>query len=90
MIGKSEIKEVLGMWIDTSDSASFWLSVLTDLKAREVKDELKDKIQFYLKNDSAREKIANNGYERCRKSGYDIYSRMKQWYDDVNFFMENK
>ena len=53
-------------------------------------DELKDKIEFYLKNDLAREKIANNGYERCMKSGYDIYSRMKQWYDDVNFFMENK
>ena len=53
-------------------------------------DELKDKIQFYLKNDSAREKIAQNGYERCLKSGYDIYSRMKQWYNDINFFMKNK
>ena len=33
-------KEVLGMWIDMSESASFWLSVLTDLKARGVEDVL--------------------------------------------------
>lgn len=33
-------KEVLGMWIDTNESASFWLSVLTDLKARGVEDVL--------------------------------------------------
>ena len=39
-LGKSGMKEVLGMWIDTSESASFWLSVLTDLKARGVEDVL--------------------------------------------------
>lgn len=31
-------KEVLGMWISEKESASFWLTVLTDLKARGVKD----------------------------------------------------
>lgn len=31
-------KEVLGMWLGRNESASFWLSVLTDLKARGVKD----------------------------------------------------
>jgi len=31
-------KEVLGMWISESESASFWLNVLTDIKARGVKD----------------------------------------------------
>jgi putative transposase len=31
-------KEVLGMWISESESASFWMSVLTDLKARGVED----------------------------------------------------
>jgi transposase-like protein len=31
-------KEVLGMWINQSESASFWMSVLTDLKARGVED----------------------------------------------------
>ncbi len=39
-LGKSGMKEVLGMWIDTNESASFWLSVLTDLKARGVEDVL--------------------------------------------------
>ena len=31
-------KEVLGMWLGKSESAAFWLSVLTDLKARGVED----------------------------------------------------
>ncbi|MCB8999646.1 MAG: IS256 family transposase [Bacteroidales bacterium] len=32
------LKDVLGMWISESESASFWMSVLTDLKARGVED----------------------------------------------------
>jgi transposase-like protein len=32
------LKEVLGMWINETESASFWLNVLTDLKARGVED----------------------------------------------------
>lgn len=31
-------KEVLGMWLGKNESAAFWMSVLTDLKARGVKD----------------------------------------------------
>ncbi|MGB4776391.1 MAG: IS256 family transposase [Daejeonella sp.] len=31
-------KEVLGMWVSTQETASFWMSVLTDLKARGVED----------------------------------------------------
>jgi putative transposase len=31
-------KEVLGFWIEKTESASFWMSVLTDLKARGVED----------------------------------------------------
>jgi putative transposase len=40
MIGLKEdgLKEVLGMWISETENASFWLSALTDLKARGVKD----------------------------------------------------
>lgn len=34
------LKEVLGMWIAETESASFWLTVLTDLKARGVEDVL--------------------------------------------------
>lgn len=33
-------KEVLGMWISEHESASFWMTVLTDLKARGVEDVL--------------------------------------------------
>ncbi len=32
------LKEVLGMWLGESESASFWISVLTDLKSRGVED----------------------------------------------------
>jgi len=32
------LKEVLGMWVSENESASFWLTVLTDLKARGVQD----------------------------------------------------
>lgn len=32
------IKEVLGFWIQKTESASFWMTVLTDLKARGVED----------------------------------------------------
>ncbi len=31
-------KEVLGIWLSKNESASFWMSVLTDLKARGVQD----------------------------------------------------
>jgi transposase-like protein len=33
-------KEVLGFWIEKTESAAFWMSVLTDLKARGVEDVL--------------------------------------------------
>ena len=32
------LKEVLGMWLAENESASFWMTVLTDLKARGVND----------------------------------------------------
>lgn len=32
------MKEVLGMWLGESESASFWVSVLTDLRSRGVED----------------------------------------------------
>ncbi len=35
---KDGLKEVLGMWMAETESASFWMSVLTDLKARGVED----------------------------------------------------
>lgn len=37
-VNKAGMKEVLGMWIYENESASFWMHVLTDLKARGVED----------------------------------------------------
>lgn len=37
-LNKEGRKEVLGMWVNETESASFWLSVLTDLKVRGVAD----------------------------------------------------
>lgn len=40
------------------------------------KEEMQDKINFYLKNETAREKIAKAGYERALKSGYSNSDRV--------------
>jgi len=37
-LNKEGLKEVLGLWVGKTESASFWLGVLTDLKARGVED----------------------------------------------------
>ena len=37
-LNKEGLKEVLGMWVGKAESAAFWMSVLTDLKARGVED----------------------------------------------------
>lgn len=56
-------KEVLGMWIGKSESSSFWMSVLTDLKARGVEDILITVTAFmageatYFNDDITRTKI---------------------------------
>lgn len=40
MIGLNNqgLKEVLGMWLHETESASFWMSVFTDIKARGIED----------------------------------------------------
>jgi len=39
-LNKEGKKEVLGMWVNPTESAAFWLTVLTDLKVRGVEDVL--------------------------------------------------
>lgn len=39
-LSNTGFKEVLGLWIDQSESASFWMKVFGDLQARGVKDVL--------------------------------------------------
>ena len=49
-------------------------------------DELRDKVVFYLKNESARRAVARAGRERCLASGYDNHSRLRKMVDDVARF----
>jgi putative transposase len=37
-LNQEGLKQVLGMWLASTESASFWMNVLTDLKARGVED----------------------------------------------------
>jgi len=40
-------------------------------------DEFRNKINFYLANESARERIAKAGHERCMTSGYSYDDRIR-------------
>jgi hypothetical protein len=50
----------------------------------ESSEELSDKARFYLAHEDIRNRIAEAGRRRCLSSGYDIYSRIKQWLADLN------
>jgi hypothetical protein len=47
------------------------------------KEELITKIDQYLKDDEARQRIAAACRERCLRDGHDIVSRMRQWLTDL-------
>jgi spore maturation protein CgeB len=51
------------------------------------KEELVSKIKYYLSNEEKRLKIAEAGHQRCIKSDYDVYSRMRQWIGDIKNWM---
>ena len=53
-------------------------------------EELVDKARFYLANDTLRENIAKAGHKRCIDSGYDIYSRMREWLAVVDAMQQVK
>lgn len=46
-------------------------------------EELRDKIDFYLRNDSERERIARAGYERCLRDGHSYASRVTTMLDKL-------
>lgn len=53
-------------------------------------DEFIDKVRFYLRDETARKRIAAAGYARVVASGNDIYSRMRQWLVDVSEWRSEK
>lgn len=52
--------------------------------------ELIDKTKYYIMNEPARERIAQAGYERCLRSGYSNYERIKQMLFLVEMVREGK
>ena len=74
---------------EVSACGGFLLSVRTDeaksflKKTREAAyfsspEELKEKINFYLKNEETRKKIAEAGYEKLKNSDYAYADRAKR------------
>jgi len=49
--------------------------------------ELVDKCQYYMRNEDLRQRIAEAGHHRCMVSGYDMLSRMRQWWADIKGWM---
>jgi hypothetical protein len=49
----------------------------------QTSEELSDKARFYLAHEEARSRIAEAGHHRCLSSGYDIYTRIRQWLADL-------
>ncbi|WP_193771087.1 CgeB family protein [Candidatus Magnetaquicoccus inordinatus] len=47
-------------------------------------DELVEKVTFYLHNETARQRIAAAGRDRVILDGHDLYSRMREWLNEVN------
>lgn len=48
------------------------------------KEELLDKVKYYLAAKEVRERVALNGYQRCLNSGYDHQSRIKNVLQTLN------
>jgi len=51
-------------------------------------EEFLDKVKFYLYHEDVRKRITEAGYQRVSTSGRDIYSRMRQWLEDVSQWQE--
>ena len=60
-INKDGYKELLGFWLSETESASYWVKVLNDLKSREVEDVL----IFSVDGLAGINKVINNVYPQA-------------------------
>jgi spore maturation protein CgeB len=51
-------------------------------------EECADKIRFYLNNESTRDRIAEQGYQRCLKSGYSLHRSVSRAIDQIQALNE--
>ncbi|WP_159460600.1 glycosyltransferase family protein [Calothrix rhizosoleniae] len=51
-------------------------------------EECADKIRFYLKNEDARQKIAEAGYQRCIQSEYSLHHRLSKALEKVKLLQK--
>ena len=82
------LKEVLGMWVGKSESSSFWMGVLTDLKARGVQDILitctdnlngfTDTIRTVFPQSATQICVVHQIRNSCKKREFDIKLENRQ------------
>ena len=89
-LNKEGLKEVLGMWVGKTESSSFWLGVLTDLKARGVEDILitvtdnlngfTDTIKSVFPNSTTQICVVHQIRNSCR---YVVWKEKKEFSSDL-------
>lgn len=89
------LKEILGMWLGKNESAAYWMSVLTDMKARGLEDILitaTDNLNGFLQTirsifpDSAAQIcVVHQIRNSCR---YVVWKDKKEFTTDLKIFMQ--
>lgn len=89
------IKEVLGLWLGKNESASFWMSVLTDIKVRGVNDILitsTDNLNGFT--DTIKSVFPNSQTQICvvhqirNSNRYVVWKDKKQFSKDMRYIYE--
>jgi spore maturation protein CgeB len=69
---------------ERTPSMEAWYREGTEAEFFSTADECVEKVAFYLKNESARRRIAEAGHRRLLTLGADIHSRMRGWIGDLS------
>lgn len=82
------LKEILGMWINETESASFWLSVFTDHKERasRVFRRFEGKIYGAINKQATRDSLNDFAVKCGNKYGYAITSWENNWETLTSYF----